>query len=78
MHQLSVHTLGGVITAGALILLIVPDDDVLSVEVKVRPFDIDQLQIGQSATLRFSAFNLRSTPELSGSVSRISADTQSD
>jgi HlyD family secretion protein len=44
----------------------------------VRPSDIDELHVGQSATLRFSAFNLRSTPELSGSVSRMSADTQSD
>jgi multidrug efflux pump subunit AcrA (membrane-fusion protein) len=77
-HQLSVHTLGGVITAGDPILLIVPDGDVLSVEVKVTPSDINELQLGQSATLRFSAFNLRTTPELSGSVSRISADSQSD
>jgi HlyD family secretion protein len=78
VHELSVHTLGGVVAAGAPILLIVPDGDVLSVEVKVRPSDIAELQVGQSATLRFSAFDLRSTPELSGSVSRISADTQSD
>ena len=78
MQQLSVHTIGGVITAGEPILLIVPDGDALSVEVKVAPSDIDELHLGQSATLRFSAFNQRSTPELNGSVSRISADTQSD
>ena len=43
VHELSVHTLGGVIAAGAPILLIVPDGDLLSVEVKVRPSDIDEL-----------------------------------
>jgi HlyD family secretion protein len=78
VHELSVHTLGGVVKAGDPILLIVPDNDVLSVEVKVTPSDIDELQLGQNATLRFSAFNQRTTPEVSGSVSRISADTQSD
>jgi HlyD family secretion protein len=78
VHELSIHTVGGVIAAGATILQIVPDGDVLTAEAKVRPSDIDELQVGQSAMLRFSAFNIRSTPELSGSVSRISADTQSD
>lgn len=78
VHQLSVHTVGGVITAGEPIMLIVPDGDDLSIEVKVAPHDIDDLQIGQTAVLRFSAFNQRSTPELNGAISRVSADTQSD
>ena len=73
-----VHTVGGVIPAGDTIMLIVPDTDNLLVEAKVSPHDIDQLQIGQSAVLRFSAFNLRTTPEINGTVTRVSADTTTD
>jgi HlyD family secretion protein len=75
---LAVHTVGGVITAGDPIMLIVPEADNLSVEVKVNPQDIDQLQLNQKATLRFSSFNARSTPEIEGVVTRISADTSTD
>jgi HlyD family secretion protein len=78
VHQLEVHTVGGVIAAGEKIMLIVPDGDTLTVEVKVTPQDIDQLYIGQAATLRFSAFNQRTTPEIEGEVSLISADLTQD
>ena len=64
--QSNVHTVGGVITAGDAIMLIVPDADNLTVEAKVNPQDIDQLQLGQTALLRFSAFNQRTTPEING------------
>src|SRR5262245_65779382 len=59
-------------------MLIVPEADALSVEAKVSPQDIDQLRLGQSAGLRFSAFNQRTTPEISGTVSRVSADVSTD
>jgi HlyD family secretion protein len=78
VFQLAVHTVGGVITAGDPIMLIVPEADNLSVEVKVNPQDIDQLQLNQKAILRFSAFNIRTTPEIEGVVTRISADTTTD
>jgi HlyD family secretion protein len=78
VFQLAVHTIGGVITAGDPIMLIVPEADNLSVEVKVNPQDIDQLQLNQKAILRFSAFNIRTTPEIEGVVTRISADTTTD
>ena len=78
VFQLAVHTIGGVITAGDPIMLIVPEADNLSVEVKVNPQDIDQLQPNQKAILRFSAFNIRTTPEIEGVVTRISADTSTD
>jgi HlyD family secretion protein len=73
-----VHTVGGVIPAGDAIMLIVPESDNLLVEAKVNPHDIDQVQIGQSAVLRFSAFNLRTTPEINGKVTRVSPDTTTD
>jgi HlyD family secretion protein len=78
VFQLAVHTVGGVITAGDPIMLIVPDADNLAVEVKVSPQDIDQLQLNQKAILRFTSFNARTTPEIEGLVTRISADTSTD
>ncbi len=76
--QSTVHTVGGVITAGDAIMMIVPRADDLSVEAKVNPQDIDKLQIGQKTLLRLSAFNQRTTPELNGVVTRVSADVTSD
>jgi HlyD family secretion protein len=73
-----VHTVGGVIPAGDTIMLIVPETDKLQVEAKINPRDIDQIQPGQSAILRFSAFNLRTTPEINGTITRIAADTTTD
>lgn len=78
VHQLAVHTVGGVITPGEPIMMIVPDSDALAVEVKITPRDIDQLYLGQSAILRFSAFNQRTTPEIRGEVSLVSADITLD
>ena len=78
VFQSSVHTVGGVVPAGEPIMLIVPDADRLTVETKVNPQDIEKVKLGQSAALRFSAFNLRTTPEIFGTVSRVSADTTTD
>jgi HlyD family secretion protein len=78
VFQSTVHTIGGVITAGEPIMLIVPDADRLQVEAKVQPQDIDNVQVGQHAVLRFTAFNIRTTPEINGTVTRVSADTTTD
>jgi len=76
--QSTVHTVGGVITAGDAIMLIVPQADDLQVEAKVNPQDIDKLQVGQKTLLRLSAFNQRTTPELNGIVTRVSPDVTTD
>ena len=76
--QSTVHTVGGVITAGDAVMMIVPQADALSVEAKVNPQDIDKLQIGQKTLLRLSAFNQRTTPELNGVVTRVSPDVTTD
>jgi HlyD family secretion protein len=78
VHQLTVHTVGGVISPGEQIMLIVPDNDALAIELKIAPRDIDQLYIGQSAILHFSALNLRTTPEIEGDVVLVSADLTQD
>lgn len=78
VFQSNVHTVGGVITAGDAIMLVVPQADSLIVEAKINPQEIDQVQLGQSAVLRLSAFNQQTTPEINGTVTRISADTSTD
>jgi HlyD family secretion protein len=78
VHQLAVHTVGGVIGAGEPIMLVVPDGDVLTVEARIAPQDIDQVGLGQTAVLRLSAFDQRVTPELMGEVRRISAELTRD
>jgi HlyD family secretion protein len=78
VHQLVVHTVGGVVGPGETIMLIVPQADVLEAEARIAPQDIDQIRLGQRAVLRFAAFNQRTTPELDGEVSRVSADVSED
>src|SRR5262245_8341317 len=78
VHQLAVHTVGGVVQASEPLMLIVPETDQLAVEAKLPPQNIDQVAIGQRATLRFSAFNQRTTPEINGVVHTISGDITQD
>ena len=78
VFQSTANTVGGVITAGDPVMLIVPETDTLLAEAKVEPKDIDKIQYGQPVLLRFSAFNTRTTPEINGTVVRVAADTSSD
>jgi HlyD family secretion protein len=74
VHQLSVHTVGGVIGNGELVMQIVPVMDNLVVEAKVAPPDIDQIALDAKATVKIMAGNQRTTPDLRGVVTHISAD----
>jgi HlyD family secretion protein len=78
VHQLAAHTVGGVVSPAEPVMLIVPTEEQLEAEVRVQPHDVDQLTIGQPAFVRLSAFNQRTTPELRGSVARISGDVVKD
>jgi HlyD family secretion protein len=78
IHQLAIHTVGGVIAPGEQILLVVPDADDLVVEARIAPQDVDKVRPGQAARLRFPAFDQRMTPEINGEVSRVSADLMQD
>jgi HlyD family secretion protein len=78
VHDLSVHTKGGVVSPGETLMVIVPDNDNLIVESRIAPQDIDQIKFDQDATLRFSNFNQRTTPEVNGRVARIGADISHD
>jgi HlyD family secretion protein len=74
VNDMQIHTVGGVISAGETLMTIVPNDEKLAIEIRVAPTDIDQMQIGQRATLHFSAFNRQQTPEFPGEVSQIAAN----
>jgi HlyD family secretion protein len=78
VHQLAVFTVGGIITPGEQIMLIVPQHDRLMIDVKIAPQDIDQVQPGMQARLRFSAFSQQTTPELDGVVTRLAPDLSRD
>ena len=78
IFQRAVHTVGGVIQAGEVLMLVVPEADDLVIEARVAPQDIDQVHIGQPAVVQFSAFNRRTTPELNGEVISIGADITTD
>jgi len=78
VFQRSVHTVGGVIQAGEVVMLVVPDSDELIIEAKVAPQDVDQVHVGQPAVVQFGAFNRRTTPELNGEVIGIGADITPD
>ena len=78
VNELSVTTLGGVITPAEKLMTIVPSDADLKIEFRVATNDIDQLRLAQPVKLRFSAFNQRTTPEIAGVVTRISAAATSD
>lgn len=75
--NMTVHSTDAVIKAGSPVLEIVPSADELLVEVRVRPQDVDNVAIGQSADIRFLAFKQRTTPTLSGQVAYVSADALS-
>jgi HlyD family secretion protein len=78
VHQLTVHTIGGVIGAGEVIMEIVPDSDDLQIEARLPPVEIDQVHVGQDVLVRFSAFNQRTTPQITGVVTYVSADLTQD
>lgn len=76
--KLRYHTTGGVIEAGKNILEILPLQEELIIEARVRPQDIDNVKHGQHATVRLTALSQRVTPMVSGEVIYLSADTLAD
>jgi HlyD family secretion protein len=78
IDKLAFRTIGGIVPAGQTILELVPDDDTMIVEATISPVDVDQVHAGQKAIVRFSSFSSRTTPELSGRVTHVSADRTDD
>lgn len=78
VHQLSAHTVGGVVVPADTIMVIVPSADALAVETRISPSDIDQIHLAQTSVIRFPSLNQGNTPEIEGAVTYISADIDTD
>ncbi|SFJ95429.1 HlyD family secretion protein [Pseudovibrio ascidiaceicola] len=78
IHDLTIHTIGGVIAPGEIVMQVVPREDVLVIEAQVQPIDVDQLTPNQEATIRLPSFDQRTTPELTAAVKTISPDLLED
>ncbi|PSC05536.1 HlyD family type I secretion periplasmic adaptor subunit [Alsobacter soli] len=74
VHELAVHTVGGIVAPGQKLMSIIPTTDPLLVNARIPPDEIDQVRVGQDAVVRISAFKLPVTPELNGHVTGVSAD----
>jgi HlyD family secretion protein len=72
------HTAGGVITTGKPIMEILPNNVPLIIEAQVLRTSIDQLKEGETASIRLSSLNRRTTPVLNGRVFYVSADSIED
>jgi HlyD family secretion protein len=78
VQELAVHTVGGVISPGETLMLIVPEEDRLVIDAMVAPASIDDVKPGQPVSIRFPAFDFATTPECKGTVQRVSADLIKD
>jgi len=78
VHALQVTTPRSVIRAADPVLYLIPQDRPLVIAARVSPIHVDEIRVGQGVTLRFAAFDSRTTPELFGQVARVSADALTD
>lgn len=78
VNKLSVTTIGGVVRPGEEILQIIPLDEELFIEAKVKPRDIASVKMGQEATIKLSAFDYTIYGSMQAKVTFISADTFKD
>jgi HlyD family type I secretion membrane fusion protein len=74
----AVYALQSVIRPAEPIMFVIPQDQTLVVSARVEAIYIDQVQVGQSVSLRFPAFDQRRTPEIFGAVSKLSPDVFKD
>jgi HlyD family secretion protein len=78
VNELTVHTLGGVVSPGQSVMSIIPSNEPLQVTARIRPDEVDEVHPGQPATVRLSSLKLPTPPELEGVVANISPDQLKD
>jgi HlyD family type I secretion membrane fusion protein len=72
------HTAGGVVAAGGILMELLPINDELMIQARIKPTDVAHVREGQHALVRLSALNQRLTPMVEGSVTYLSADAVAD
>jgi len=78
VEKLVFAAIGDVIQPAETIMEIVPDDELMIVEARLAPRDIDQVSTGQQARLRFTSFNNSASPQIAGEVTYVATDRQTD
>lgn len=78
VYGLTVHALRSVVRPADPILYVVPSDSPLVISSRIEAIHVDQVHVGQAASLRFSTFDQRTTPEIFGKVVKVSADVFRD
>lgn len=78
VHESIVHTVGGVVAPGETLMMIVPTQDNLVIEVRLNPLDLDKVSVGQTVIIRIPGFNARVTPDLPARVQQIAPDLTRD
>lgn len=73
-----INTVGAVVRPAEVLMYVVPQEQPLVITTRVEPINIDEVHIGQKAILRFPAFSNRTTPEIFGAVTKVSADAFTD
>jgi HlyD family type I secretion membrane fusion protein len=74
VEKIAFSAIGDVIRPAEAIMEILPDEDLMIVEVMVDPADIDQVKVGQTAQARFTSYNRGTTPEILGRVTYVATD----
>ena len=78
VHDSVVQTIGGVVTPSQTMMEIIPSNDVLAADIRVRPIDIDRVQVDQAVILTLASFDPRQVPEIHSNVQSVSADLTVD
>lgn len=78
IHQSIVQTVGGVVAPGEALMLVVPANEQLLVDVHVSPSDVDDISAHQDVLVRFTGLDAPTTPDLRGSVASVSPATARD
>lgn len=78
VHQSIVNTIGGVVGAGETLMMIVPTDDRLVVEIRLNPLHVDKVKVGQEVVLKLPGLDQRTTPDLPGHITQVAPDLTTD
>jgi HlyD family secretion protein len=78
VHESIIHTVGGVVAPGETLMLIVPTDDRLVIEVRLNPLDVDKVSVGQKVIIRIPGLNARTTPDLPATITQVAPDLTRD
>lgn len=68
------HTIGAVVPPGGEIMNIVPQDEEMIIEAKIKPQDIDNVAIGMKSKIQLTAYKGKKVPKINGKVINVSAD----